>query len=126
MTKKTNLGSTKRFGVRYGRRNREKVAILEKEHRGKRKCPFCNYVQVTRLSRGIWQCGKCNAKFTGKAYTLETSKKGVKELAKEELKEIPEEMEEPEDIEEDEPEAVEENEEPEEERKDVLSDDEVA
>ncbi|MBW2972221.1 50S ribosomal protein L37ae [Candidatus Woesearchaeota archaeon] len=109
MAKKTSLGSTKRFGVRYGRRNREKVAILEKEHRGKHKCPFCNYLKVTRLSRGIWQCGKCNAKFAGKAYTYSTSKKAVKELAKEKLEELPEEVEETEELEEDMPEEDEES-----------------
>ena len=77
MVKKVSLGSTKRFGVRYGRRNRDKVAIIEQGHRGRHKCPFCNYEQLVRLSKGIWQCKKCNVKFAGKAYTYETPKKGT-------------------------------------------------
>jgi large subunit ribosomal protein L37Ae len=75
MAKKVKLGSTKRYGVRYGRRNKEKVASLEKEHRGRHKCPYCNYVKVIRLAKGIWHCTKCEARFAGKAYTYEIPKK---------------------------------------------------
>jgi len=78
MVKKVNLGSTKRYGTRYGPRNKEKMAILEKGHRGRHKCPFCNYNKVVRLSsRGIWQCKKCNTKFSGKAYTFEQTSKAI-------------------------------------------------
>ena len=89
MAKKTTLRSAKRFGVRYGKRNKEKIATLEKEHRGRRKCPFCNYIKVKRLSKGIWLCEKCNAKFAGKAYTFTTAKKPVMVVKAEE--EAPEE-----------------------------------
>ena len=75
MAGEQNLGSTKRYGTRYGPRNKQKVAVIESECRGRHKCPFCNYTQVKRLSRGIWQCGKCNAKFAGKAYTFSAVKK---------------------------------------------------
>jgi large subunit ribosomal protein L37Ae len=75
MAKKVKLGSTKRYGTRYGRRNKDKVAALEKQHRGKHKCPYCNYVKVIRLVKGIWNCEKCGARFTGKAYTYEIAKK---------------------------------------------------
>lgn len=91
MAKKTAFGSTKRFGPRYGRRNKDKVASLEIQHRGKHKCPFCNYQQVKRLSIGIWECGKCGEKFAGKAYTFEAAKKKPKPVAKEEPQEMPEE-----------------------------------
>jgi large subunit ribosomal protein L37Ae len=84
MAEKANLGSMKRFGPRYGPRNKEKVAAIENEHRGLHKCPFCSYVKVKRLSsRGIWQCGKCNAKFAGKAYGFEVSKKAIMAQAEE-------------------------------------------
>lgn len=66
-----HFNAVKRLGVRYGRRNREKVAFLEAEQRKSHKCPKCNYPKVNRLSVGIWQCGKCNAKFTSRAYTVE-------------------------------------------------------
>jgi large subunit ribosomal protein L37Ae len=95
MAKKVKLGSTNRYGARYGARNKEKVAALEKQHRRRRKCPFCNYVKVRRVSAGIWQCEKCNAKFAGKAYTFVTPK-----ASKEIVKEEPEEAEEIESIEE--------------------------
>jgi large subunit ribosomal protein L37Ae len=95
MAKKIRLGSVKRFGARYGAKRKEKIAIVEKEHRGRRKCPFCNYVKVKRLSKGIWHCEKCNAKFAGRAYTF-TAKKPVRELTEE----VPEEAEETEELEE--------------------------
>ncbi len=74
MAKKTTLGSAKRFGVRYGRSNKEKVAVLEKSARGKHKCPFCNYVKVRRVSRGIWECEKCLVKFSGRTYDFQAPK----------------------------------------------------
>jgi large subunit ribosomal protein L37Ae len=91
MAEKTNLGSTKRFGTRYGPTNKDKVALIEQGHRGRHKCPFCSYVKVKRLSRGIWQCEKCNAKFTGKAYTYTAPKKAEELIAEEELVEETEE-----------------------------------
>lgn len=80
MAKKVVLGSTKRFGARYGAKNRAKVAAIEKQHRGKHKCPFCNYVQVRRVSSGIWTCEKCKETFTGKAYTFENKKRRSADL----------------------------------------------
>jgi len=67
------LGSAKRFGARYGTRPKYKFAKIEKEQRKKHKCPYCSRVQVKRISVGIWHCRKCNAKFTGKAYTISKS-----------------------------------------------------
>jgi large subunit ribosomal protein L37Ae len=94
MAEKTNLGSMKRFGTRYGPKNKEKVAAIENEHRGRHKCPFCNYVKVKRLSsKGIWQCEKCNAKFAGKAYGFETSKKAIMaQVEQEPIEEVEEEV----------------------------------
>ncbi len=76
------LGSVKRFGPRYGRTVKHKLAKIEKVIKGKHKCPYCHAEKVKRLSLGIWQCKKCNAKFTGKAYSV--SKQMPKEEAKEE------------------------------------------
>ena len=59
-----------RYGTRYGRRNRQKVALIEVEQRKKHKCPYCAFPKVSRVSVGIWQCDKCNAKFTSRAYTV--------------------------------------------------------
>ncbi|MBW2977361.1 50S ribosomal protein L37ae [Candidatus Woesearchaeota archaeon] len=64
------FGSVKRFGARYGRRPKEKLAKIESIQKGKHKCPYCHALKVKRLSAGIWNCRKCGAKFTGKAYSL--------------------------------------------------------
>ena len=73
MEKIDKLGSAKRFGARYGTKTKHKFAKIEKEQRKKHKCPYCNRVQVKRVSVGIWHCRKCNSKFTGKAYSITKS-----------------------------------------------------
>ena len=69
MAEVEKYGSTKRFGVRYGRTLKERFGKIEKEQRKWHKCPYCNQLKVRRLSLGIWQCRKCGVKFTGKAYS---------------------------------------------------------
>lgn len=59
-----------RYGTRYGRTIRERLANIEAGYRGKHKCPFCTYTNVTREAAGIWSCSKCNKKFTSRAYEL--------------------------------------------------------
>ena len=86
MASEEKLGSTKRFGARYGRTVKERFAKIEKKHRGLHKCPYCNMKKVKRQAVGIWQCGKCSAKFAGKAYTF----KRHTIISSEELEEIPE------------------------------------
>ena len=70
MEKIEKLGSAKRFGPRYGAKTKHLFAKIEKEQRKRHKCPYCNAIKVKRVVLGIWQCRKCNAKFTGKAYTI--------------------------------------------------------
>lgn len=74
MASKAGLGSIKRFGARYGRTVKLKVAKIERMQRAKHKCPYCHNLQVRRESAGIWQCGKCNVKFAGRAYEPNPSK----------------------------------------------------
>lgn len=62
--------STRRLGPRYGRRIRLRLGLIEKDQRAEYKCPYCSAVKVKRVSMGIWECKKCNAKFTGKAYKV--------------------------------------------------------
>jgi large subunit ribosomal protein L37Ae len=108
MAKKVNIGPAKRYGTRYGRRNREKAGVLEQQYRKPQKCPYCRYEKVKRLSIGIWQCEKCKAKFAGRAYTFEPSKKSIREtVTAEEVKGVEEDIEE---TYEDEPEEPEEKE----------------
>jgi large subunit ribosomal protein L37Ae len=74
----TKLGSVKRFGSRYGRTTRHKVAKIENMQRSKHLCPYCRKTKAKRLSVGIWQCQSCNSKFTSKAYSVEIVKKAKK------------------------------------------------
>ena len=64
------LGSVKRFGARYGRKPKLKFSKIETEQRKLHKCPYCSKISVKRVALGIWQCRKCDAKFTGKAYSV--------------------------------------------------------
>ena len=66
--------STKRFGSRYGTKLRKKVAKIEELQKKTYKCPYCNYEKVKRLFIGVWNCKKCGAKFSGKAYTIGKNK----------------------------------------------------
>ena len=67
MTK--NKSSAGRFGARYGMKLRNKVNEIEKRQKALHPCPYCKVKKVKRVTAGIWQCGKCDAKFTGKAYS---------------------------------------------------------
>ena len=67
---KSGLGSVKRFGARYGRKLKLKFSKIETEQRKLHKCPYCNKIAVKRIAVGIWNCRKCKAKFTGKAYSV--------------------------------------------------------
>jgi large subunit ribosomal protein L37Ae len=66
MTKKVK--SAGRFGSRYGRKIRQRVVDIEQKQKAKHQCPHCNKWSVKRLAAGIFQCKKCDSKFTGKAY----------------------------------------------------------
>ena len=63
-------GSVKRFGARYGRKLKLKFSKIEFEQRKLHKCPYCSKTAVKRVAVGIWNCRKCKAKFTGKAYSV--------------------------------------------------------
>ncbi|OYT31331.1 50S ribosomal protein L37ae [Candidatus Woesearchaeota archaeon ex4484_78] len=69
MAKKKKLGSHKRFGARYGRTVKEKLAKVESLYKKKNVCPYCHYPKVKRIAPGVWQCLKCGAKFTAGAYS---------------------------------------------------------
>lgn len=75
MAEVRRYGAAKRFGARYGRKLKQKFAEVESLQRQKYACPYCSYIKVKRLAAGIWQCRKCDSKFTSRAYTL--SKKVV-------------------------------------------------
>jgi len=70
MAKEKSLKSGNRFGTRYGRRNRDRVAKLEQGHRRVQKSPFSNTKSVKRLSAGIWHCKKTGKTFASRAYEV--------------------------------------------------------
>lgn len=62
------VGTSGRFGSRYGGRIRLKVAEIEKKQKARYECPACKKKKLKRLAKGIWQCQKCNYKLAGRAY----------------------------------------------------------
>jgi len=67
-----STGSAGRFGARYGRVARRRVAEIEGEMRQEHDCPDCGAERVERQGTGIWECGNCGHAFTGGAYTPQT------------------------------------------------------
>ncbi|MEK6903400.1 MAG: 50S ribosomal protein L37ae [Nanoarchaeota archaeon] len=61
-------GTAGRFGARYGKTLRVKLATIEQQQRQKHQCPDCKKYQVKRVSLGIYECNHCDVKFTGRAY----------------------------------------------------------
>ncbi len=68
MAHKKKVGTAGRFGSRYGKKDRTKIASIEKIQKERHICPKCDMPYVKRLSSGIYQCKKCNTKFAGGAY----------------------------------------------------------
>lgn len=69
---KGRTGSAGRFGARYGRVARRRVANIESEMRDEHACPECGDKRVERQGTGVWECAACGYAFTGGAYSPET------------------------------------------------------
>lgn len=81
------LGSSGRFGVRYGVSVRRRTDEIESKQKKKQHCIFCRGI-AKRISKGIWVCKKCGKKFAGHAYYLEMPLSvQLEEKAKEQEKE---------------------------------------
>ncbi|MBS3761641.1 50S ribosomal protein L37ae [Halodesulfurarchaeum sp.] len=65
-------GSAGRFGARYGRLARRRVAEIEADMHADHVCPECGSEAVDRKGSGIWECGSCGYKYAGGAYRPET------------------------------------------------------
>ena len=90
MAGKKDLGPAKRFGARYGRTVKHRLAKVEREQKKKHKCPYCSKIGVKRVFTGVWYCKKCGAKFTSRAYTITKKPLTIKKTQVTEVKEEPE------------------------------------
>ena len=70
--KKSRTGSAGRFGARYGRVSRRRVADIEADMNEDHVCPDCGADRVSREGTGVWECGRCGYTFTGGTYRPET------------------------------------------------------
>ena len=69
MGRKTKkVGSTGRFGARYGAKLRRRVLDIEKRRADPQRCPSCATRALTRKAVGLWNCKKCGLSFAGGAY----------------------------------------------------------
>jgi large subunit ribosomal protein L37Ae len=62
------VGSAGRFGARYGRVSRRRVADIEADMRDEHVCPDCGARRVERTGTAVWECGKCGHTFAGGTY----------------------------------------------------------
>lgn len=65
-------GSAGRFGPRYGRVSRRRVAEIEADTNANHECPDCGADRVSRTGTGIWECSRCDHTFAGGTYRPET------------------------------------------------------
>ena len=73
MAKRTKkAGTAGRFGARYGVIVRNRVKTIEAQQKKRHECPVCYHHSVKRVSSGIWECRRCDAKFAAGAYTPKT------------------------------------------------------
>lgn len=71
--KRNRVGSTGRFGPRYGTRIRQRVRSVEERTKEDHECPECESNKVKRVGSGVWKCNRCGTKFAAKAYTPEVT-----------------------------------------------------
>lgn len=70
--KKGKTGSAGRFGARYGRVSRRRVAEIEADMHDDHACPDCGRERVERQGTATWECGFCGYRFAGGTYRPET------------------------------------------------------
>ena len=63
----TKAGTAGRFGARYGKTLRVKLATIEQQQRQKHQCQTVK-ISSQAVSLGIYECNHCDVKFTGRAY----------------------------------------------------------
>lgn len=68
MARTKKVGSTGRFGARYGAKLRRRVLDIEKKRNEPTRCPACATRALKREAVGLWKCNKCGLLFAGGAY----------------------------------------------------------
>ena len=68
MARTKKVGSTGRFGPRYGAKLRRRVLDIEKRRHEPNRCPACATRALKRKAAGLWTCNKCGLLFAGGAY----------------------------------------------------------
>ncbi|MEK6914186.1 MAG: 50S ribosomal protein L37ae [Nanoarchaeota archaeon] len=63
------IKSAGRFGSKHGVRVRRKITEIESTQRKKQNCIFCNGI-AKRISKGLWECKRCEKKFSGHTYFI--------------------------------------------------------
>jgi len=66
--KTKKVGTTGRFGPRYGTKTKKIVRKIEKRMKKEKVCPYCERPALKRIAAGVWYCKKCKTKFAGAAY----------------------------------------------------------
>jgi large subunit ribosomal protein L37Ae len=62
------VGSTGRFGARYGAKLRRRVLDIDNKRKEPTRCPACATRALKRKAVGLWKCNKCDLLFAGGAY----------------------------------------------------------
>ncbi len=83
-----NVGSSGRFGPRYGTSVRRRVQAIEEIQFDTHRCPQCLTGELKRESTSIWQCRKCDHKFAGGAYQPQTSAFGKAQASADEIEDV--------------------------------------
>jgi large subunit ribosomal protein L37Ae len=73
MGRTKKVGTTGRFGTRYGATLRKMILRIEKMSKEPHQCPSCEDRKIKRVSVGVWRCQFCGFKFAGGAYIPVTS-----------------------------------------------------
>ncbi len=69
MARTKKVGSTGRFGPRYGAKLRRRVLDVERRRHEPHRCPSCaTKGSLKRIAAGVWKCRKCDLVFAGGAY----------------------------------------------------------
>lgn len=68
MARTKKVGSTGRYGPRYGAKLRRRVLDIDNRRKEPNRCPACATKALKRKAAGLWECSKCRLIFAGGAY----------------------------------------------------------